>query len=62
MTNPIEATATENTENTEEPQPTLSLLISAILPIQGTPEDQPKMVFALMADGTVRWATVTEDA
>lgn len=64
MTDPIETTATETPEN--QGAGTLSLEVSAVIPLtdvlNNPAEDMPPVALIMMADGTVRWATVKLDA
>lgn len=50
---------TETTPNPE--QPTLTMPIAAIIPINGSPEGEPKIGLALIGDGSVRWITLNEE-
>jgi|SaaInlV_125m_DNA_1040241.scaffolds.fasta_scaffold13926_6 hypothetical protein len=52
--------STETTETTETTEgPTVTIKVAAILPIEN--EDDTKVGFLLMADGSVRWSVLEEN-
>lgn len=57
MTDPIETTATDTTD--PKNQPTIAQAVAGLLPIE-VGDDNVKLSFALMADGTVRWVEMRD--